>query len=82
MEHSAELLTSGSLSANVCVYQVQNCARMAKEEYLKEKCHLAVTTFHFQEHQQEHEIYSQCLEAVRISHIKANLGYAALAITN
>ncbi|GFG39438.1 hypothetical protein Cfor_08387 [Coptotermes formosanus] len=53
---------------------------MNKEMNVKKGCQLAATTFHFQEHPQEHEICSQCLAAVRISHIRVDLRYAVLLL--
>jgi len=42
---------------------------MNKQVNVEQECQLAATTFHFQGHPQEHEICSQYLAAVRISHI-------------
>lgn len=55
---------------------------MAEEMKMIQKCQLAVTTFPFQGHPQVLEIYSHCLEAVRISHVKGKVGMHNLTVTN
>jgi hypothetical protein len=53
---------------------------MNEEVNVEQECQLAVTTFHFQGHPQEHEICSQYLAAVKISHIRMDLRYTVLLL--